>query len=189
MKRARNAAPGLTPHEIFPVMAAKAAIHGWSPCESRNVSWRMFARSVGLSVVVLLTAALLAPSVVLDQNTVPAGVAAKVPLADVLALAEPYPNLRQEIRLALISAGQSRDGVMCAAIRIGEGWTALKPRAIGPYVCPIGNRAVTIRTQATFFDVAGHKLPPQDATLATKAARVTEARLAWTWKPLPVQPR
>jgi hypothetical protein len=104
-----------------------------------------------------------------------------VPLADVMTLARPYPNLRQEIRLALISAGDAKAAAACVATRLGPEWTALKGRAVGPYRCRIGSRALDIKTAATYFDAAKHKIVSGDERLKHKAVRVLETRLVWRW--------
>jgi hypothetical protein len=112
---------------------------------------------------------------------VPRAPAEAVPLGDVMTLARPYPNLRQEIKLALIAAGDSKTVAGCAAARLGPEWTTLKGRAVGPYHCRIGNRTLDIKTSATYFDAAKHKIAPSDQRLTHKAVRLLETRLVWTW--------
>ena len=118
----------------------------------------------------------------LAQRAGPSGVQMKVPLADVITLAQPYPNLRQEVRLALIETGASKSATTCVSEQLGDEWLGLKGRAVGPYRCKLGKRTLVIKTVATYFDGAGHKIAADDAKMAARAARLVEARLVWAWR-------
>ena len=126
--------------------------------------------------------ALMVPAPASAQRAGSAGLQTKVPLAAVLALAQPYPNLRQEVRLALIETGANKNTATCIAGQLGDEWVALKTRAVGPYRCKLGKRTLVIKTATTFFDAAGHKIAADDAKLPARAARVAEARLVWSWQ-------
>jgi hypothetical protein len=116
------------------------------------------------------------------QKTVaPAVQSATVPLANVVALAKPYPNLRQEIRLARIATNTKPEGATCSARRLGTEWAFLAGQAIGPYRCKLGTRMLDVTTATTFFDGAKHKLARDAANLPSKAKSVTETRLVWRW--------
>jgi hypothetical protein len=116
-----------------------------------------------------------------QKTVVPQSQSATVPLAKVLELAKPYPNLRQEIRLARIATNTKPEAAICTARRLGTEWAFLAGQTLGPYRCKLGTRAIDIATTATFFDGAKHKLPPDAPNLASKAKSVTEARLVWRW--------
>ena len=107
---------------------------------------------------------------------------ASVPLANVLAIAKPYPNLLLEIRLQLAAADLKRDQVTCVAERLGTEWAQLSGASRGPYTCRIGKRQLSVATVATYFDKAGYRVKPSDTALPTRAAKITEARLTWKWK-------
>ena len=116
------------------------------------------------------------------QKTAPEPVPAKIPLEQVLALLEPYPNLKQQVRLALITIGKGKGDVPCTSERLGPTWTQLKGQAVGPYRCSFGKSTLEITTSATYFDAGGHKLAANDPKRAEKAAKVAESRFAWNWK-------
>ena len=105
-----------------------------------------------------------------------------LPLADVLVAAKGYPNLVTQIRLRLLSAGVAKDKVTCTAQRFPNTWAALGGARVAPYVCPIGKRTVTITAEPTYYDKAGYKLKPTDPALPTKATKVVEGRMKWSWK-------
>jgi hypothetical protein len=105
-----------------------------------------------------------------------------LPLADVLEIAKPYPNLQTQVKLRLIATGLARDKVICTGQRLANAWVHLSAARIGPYACTFGRRTLTIRTEPTYFDRAGYKLKPDDPALAAKATRIAEARLTWSWK-------
>lgn len=130
-------------------------------------------------LAVLARAATLATA---STFAVMAGEIARVPLARVLDIAKPYPNLLLEVRLALVRAGATRDGVACQAQELGREWVKLAGQAIGPYACKIGTRTLVITTSPLFATAGGHKIAQRDRDLPAKAARVTEKRLAWHWQ-------
>ncbi len=132
-----------------------------------------------------LIAALTAPASaqrLAPPATQPATQGGSLPLSEVLALAKAYPNLITEIRLRLLAAGKKKDDVTCTAQRLSSDWPALGGRRTAPYVCPIGKRLLTITATPSFVDRNGYRLAADDPALATKAARLTENRLKWTWK-------
>jgi hypothetical protein len=99
----------------------------------------------------------------------------------VLALAKPYPNLRQEIRLARIATNTKPEAASCTARRLGKEWSFLFGQSVGPYRCRIGTRMLDVSTTAAFYDGAKHKLAPSAPNLASKAKSVSETRLVWRW--------
>ena len=105
-----------------------------------------------------------------------------MPLADVLDIAKPYPNLVLQIRLQLVRANLKREQVTCLSERVPDGYSALAGRRMAPYHCPIGRRTLVVTAAQTYYDAGGRKLSPRDPDLARKAAKVTEAGLKWTWK-------
>ena len=105
-----------------------------------------------------------------------------VPLVAIMDLAKPYPNLLLEIRLQLVAANVKREQVNCSAERLGPEWAQLAGVRRGPYACQIGKRRLTVTGVAGYHDKAGHRIKPNDATLAARAAKLTEARLKWQWK-------
>ena len=107
---------------------------------------------------------------------------AVVPLADVLALAKPYPNLLFEIRAELVRAGLKRDAVTCTAPRFASDWTQLRGGRHAPYACRVGPRTLTIGARRTVFDGNGHKLAADDPSTRRKAARLVESGLTWRWR-------
>ena len=132
-------------------------------------------------LAVLLFASFLCTRAHAQKVTVEAD-AGRVPLATVLELARPNPNLRQEVKLALITAQSDKSRVTCTSNKLGVAWGALALRAIGPYRCAIGNRVLTLKTQPVFYDAAGHKFTQSDTARASKAARLKETRLVWVWQ-------
>lgn len=107
---------------------------------------------------------------------------ATVPLAHVLALADAYPNLRQEIRLALIRAGASKEAAKCSAAALGPDWIKLAGQPLGPYRCRIGAATLYVTATAIVFDAARHKLAPTDPRRPARAATLVEQRLVWRWQ-------
>lgn len=106
---------------------------------------------------------------------------ARVPLAEVLALARDYPNLYLQVRLQLVRANLKRDDVSCAARSLPASLGKLAGTAVAPYSCTIGKRTVEITARQTFYDANGHKLGSAAASMA-KAVRVAQANLTWRWR-------
>lgn len=105
-----------------------------------------------------------------------------MPLADVMALAKPYPNLVLLIRLQLVRANLKREQVTCASERVPDAWARLAGQRHAPYTCVIGRRTLVVTATQTWLDAAGHKVKPNDPDIARKAARLTERNLKWTWQ-------
>jgi hypothetical protein len=105
-----------------------------------------------------------------------------LPLSEVLDIAKPYPNLTTQVRLRLIASNTTRETITCTGQRLSNTWTALSGARIAPYVCAIGKRTLTVTAEQIYYDKAGYKLKPTDPALATKAAKVVESRLKWSWK-------
>jgi hypothetical protein len=105
-----------------------------------------------------------------------------LPLAEVVTLAKPYPNLTLQVRLQLLRANLKRDDVVCAAARYGNQWTALGGRRSAPYECRIGQRKLVITANQIYFDRNGRKVSVSDRELLRKAATVKENGLSWQWK-------
>lgn len=116
-----------------------------------------------------------------QKTIVPQAQSDTVALADVVALAKPYPNLRQEIRLARIAGGDANSASTCSGRRLGPEWKVLAGRVVGPYRCRIGARMLDITTSITFFDGAKHKIAAEAPTVTVKAKTLTESRLVWRW--------
>jgi len=106
---------------------------------------------------------------------------ARVPLADVLAVARDYPNLYLQVRLQLVRANLKRDDVSCAARSLPASLGKLAGTAVAPYSCAIGRRTVEIAARQTFYDANGHKLGSAPASMA-KAVRVVQTNLTWRWR-------
>jgi hypothetical protein len=131
---------------------------------------------VGLAgLVVLLSGGTAACALAPGRASMP------VPLADVIALAKPYPNLVLQIRLELVRANTTRDKVVCSADRLDGTWIKIKNARVGPYRCQIGKRNLALTTTPLFYDTRGYKLSPTSADVALKAVRVQETKLKWTW--------
>jgi hypothetical protein len=116
------------------------------------------------------------------QKVAPIEGGGSLPLGDVLRVAKPYPNLINEVRLALLKAGLKRDHVTCSGQRLSTAWTHLGGQRVAPYECRIGDRSLVVRAVANYFDRNGHKLAGDDPGVAAKATRLAEARLTWQWK-------
>jgi hypothetical protein len=135
-----------------------------------------------LRVAPLILAITFAVSTAQAQKAVaPAAQSATVPLANLLALAKPYPNLRQEIRLARIATNTKPEAAACTARRLGTEWAFLAGQTLGPYRCKLGARMLDVTTATTFFDGAKHKLARDAQNLPSKAKSLTETRLVWRW--------
>ena len=111
----------------------------------------------------------------------PARTSMQVPLADVIALAKPYPNLVLQIRLELVRANTTREKVVCTADQLDGTWLKIKTARVGPYRCQIGRRTLAVSTTPLFYDTRGYKISPTAADVTLKAARVQETKLKWTW--------
>ena len=131
--------------------------------------------SIGLAV---LTTANVAYA---QKTVVPQAQSSTVPLADVLTIAKPYPNLRQEIRLARIASTAPAAAAPCTARRLGPEWSLLAGRTIGPYRCRIGERVLDVTTAVTFFDASKHKIANDAPQVTAKAKTLVESRLVWRW--------
>jgi hypothetical protein len=105
-----------------------------------------------------------------------------LPLAEVLDLAKPYPNLVTQVRLRLVASNLKKEQVTCSGQRLANTWPQLAGRRLAPYSCTIGRRTVTITADQLFYDKAGYKLKAGDPDLAVKATKVVESRLKWSWK-------
>jgi hypothetical protein len=116
------------------------------------------------------------------QKVAPIEGGGSLPLGDVLRVAKPYPNLINEVRLALLNAGLRREQVTCAGRRLSRAWPHLGGQRVAPYECRIGERLLVVRSVANYFDRNGHKLAADDPGIAEKATRLAEARLTWQWK-------
>lgn len=132
---------------------------------------------------ILLLALLLSGAVAQARVSTP-GVTGggSLPLAEVLELAKPYPNLVMQVRLQLVRANVKREQVVCTADRFGPQWTALGGARLAPYACAIGKRTVVITASQSYFDRNGRKVKPGDPDLTLKAARLKETGLKWQWK-------
>jgi hypothetical protein len=105
-----------------------------------------------------------------------------LPLADVVEIAKPYPNLTLQVRLQLVRASLKREQVVCTASRFGNQWTNLGGARLAPYECPIGKRTLVVTANQIFYDRNGRKVAPGDPELMRKAAKVKENGLVWRWK-------
>ncbi|MEQ1614387.1 MAG: hypothetical protein ABL904_16695, partial [Hyphomicrobiaceae bacterium] len=105
-----------------------------------------------------------------------------VPLAEVLDLAKPYPNLVMQVRLQLVRANLKREQVVCNGSRFGSQWSTLGGARLAPYACVIGKRTVVIDGNQSYFDRNGRKVKADDPDLPRKAAKVKETGLKWQWK-------
>jgi hypothetical protein len=105
-----------------------------------------------------------------------------LPLADILDIAKPYPNLTLQVRLQLVRANLRRDQVACTGSRFGNEWTNLGGARLAPYACPIGKRTLAITANQIYFDKNGRKVSAGDPDLMKKAAKVKENGLVWRWK-------
>lgn len=140
------------------------------------------ARIIGVAALVgLFTALASADAARAQKSIVPQSQSASTPLADVLAVAKPYPNLRQEVRLARIASGGRDAAAACTARRLGPEWLLLAGRTIGPYRCRIGNRTLDITTAVTYFDASKHKIAADAPQVMSKAKSLIESRLVWRW--------
>jgi hypothetical protein len=74
------------------------------------------------------------------------------------------------------------DQVTCRAKSFPNGWIGLDAARTAPYVCPFGKRILTITAEPTYYDKAGYRLKASDPALASKAVKVVESRLKWSWK-------
>jgi hypothetical protein len=136
------------------------------------------------AATMMLTAlVLIAPGAALAKGPVPdqAG-GGSLPLADVLEIAKPYPNLTLQVRLQLVRANVKRDQVVCTGGRFGQRWATLNGARLAPYECAIGKRTLVVTANQTFFDKNGRKLTAADPALPVKATKVKETGLAWKWK-------
>ena len=133
--------------------------------------------SIAVAVVIAVSGA---PA--LAQKTPPIEGGGSLPLNDVLRVAKPYPNLINEVRLALLDAGVVREQVICSGQRLSKAWAHLGGQRIAPYECRIGQRLLVVRAVASYFDRNGHKLGPAESDVPQKAVRLAEARLTWAWK-------
>lgn len=105
-----------------------------------------------------------------------------VPLAEVLDLAKPYPNLVMQVRLQLVRANLKREQVVCSGDRFGPQWATLSGARLAPYQCVIGKRTLAIAASQSYFDRNGRKVKPSDPDLMRKAAKFKETGLTWSWK-------
>ena len=134
-----------------------------------------------LSVLCVLASVASTPALAQKAGT-PIGQGGSIPLADVLALAKPYPNLVTQVKLRLLASGLKTDQVTCNAQRLPNSWVALGATRAAPYVCAFGKRTLTITAEPTYYDKAGYRLKASDPALAGKAVKVVESRLKWSWK-------
>jgi hypothetical protein len=105
-----------------------------------------------------------------------------LPLAEVIDLAKPYPNLVLQVRLQLVRANLKREQVMCSGTRFGSQWTNLGGTRLAPYECAIGKRTLVVTANQTYLDRNGRKVKPEDPDIVRKAAKVRETGLTWKWK-------
>jgi hypothetical protein len=100
----------------------------------------------------------------------------------VLAIAKPYPNLVQQVRLALIRAGLQATAVSCASRPATPAAPRLAGQRTGPYDCRIGFRRLQVVTRVVYFDKSGRRLDPADPASVQRAERIAERGLTWSWK-------
>lgn len=136
-------------------------------------------RRILVTLVLLAMSTVSATAKVTTTGVVGGG---SLPLADVLEVAKPYPNLILQVRLQLVRANLKRDQVVCAARRFGPEWPALGGGRLAPYECAIGKRTLVVTATQIYFDRNGRKVSASDADLARKAARLKENGLTWSWK-------
>ncbi len=105
-----------------------------------------------------------------------------VPLADVLEVAKPYPNLVLQVRLQLVRANVKREQVVCSGARYSPTWANLGGARLAPYECKIGRRTLVVDAAQNYFDRNGRKVKIDDPDVMRKAAKVTEKGLTWRWK-------
>ena len=112
----------------------------------------------------------------------PAPQGGSLPLAEVLVLAKPYPNLMQEVRLELLRAGVRKEAVVCSGRRLSAEWPALTGARTAPYECRIGRRKLVVTARQTFYDANGHRLSSEDPQVRRRAVKVAETGLQWRWR-------
>ena len=139
------------------------------------IAWRR----PGLTLIGLVLSAGVAMAKVVTPGLSGGG---SLPLADVLEIAKPYPNLVMQVRLQLVRANLKREQVVCSGRRFGNQWTALGGARLAPYECAIGKRTLTIDARQSYLDGNGRKVKIDDPQLMSKAAKVTESGLVWRWK-------
>ena len=138
---------------------------------------------LSFAIAAVLLASVAVPAA-LAKEPLPPGITGggSLPLADVLDVVKPYPNLVVQVRLQLVRANVSRDKVVCSGRRLGNDWPVLGGARVAPYECPIGKRTLMITATQTYFDRNGHKLRTSDPELPRKAAKVKESGVTWRWK-------
>ena len=136
------------------------------------------------TLLMAFAAALLLPGLAVAKEPQPPGVGGggSLPLADLLQMVKPYPNLVLQVRLELVRASLARDKVVCTGRRFANTWPALGGARIAPYECPIGKRTLVVTAAQTFYDKNGHRLRVSDPELPRKAAKVKESGITWRWK-------
>ena len=145
-----------------PAFAGMTSGRVWSSAKCRQIT------AIGLCF-------LAPPALALDADD-------RLPLTDVLAIAKPYPNLVNQIRLELVRAGATMDKIVCTGRLLPADWPALGGKRIAPYDCAIGRRTLHVTAQAQYYDRNGHRLEPGAPGLSAKAAKVVETRLTWRWR-------
>ena len=134
-----------------------------------------------LSIFALLVA--IGTSAAVAQNAVPQSEqGGSIPLAEVLAVAKPYPNLVTQVKLRLLASGLKTEQVSCGAKRFPTAWGGLGAARAAPDVCSFGKRTLTITAEPTYYDKAGYRLKASDPALPDKAVKIVESRLKWSWK-------
>jgi len=113
-----------------------------------------------------------------------AGATGSVPLRDVMKAASNTTHLNTEITLALYREQLKKDEIFCAGAKLANDWKRLSGTRVGPYECRLGGRKLMITTKPVYFDANGHMLAAGDAELKSKAVRLIETGIKWSWQPV-----
>jgi hypothetical protein len=108
-------------------------------------------------------------------------------LAEVLEAVKDEPDLVRQIDVELRRRDLKPVAILCSAAVHGEEWRLLGGSRAAPYQCTIGDRALRIDAERTYFDAQGHRLgqlgKAPDSLLFQRAKYFREGKFRWSWDP------
>lgn len=136
---------------------------------------------VRLFVPALLLLASTVPASAFDTKTLGQGGSIALDDERLQAVIAQASTLKQEVDAALARIGKKPEDVICSGMRFPSAWKELGGLRVSPYVCPIGDRWLQIRTTVTLLGQRGKVFPSASKEAMRRAEDVKETDPAWTW--------
>lgn len=131
-------------------------------------------------VLVIACSFFASPAMAFDTTQLPQ--VGSLNLADITALVDAAPTLKDEVARALAEAGRKPDDVLCYGMRFPWGWEHLAGERVAPYTCEFAkDKWLQIRASVRLTGQDGRVYDTASPEAMKNAAKVSETDLAWEW--------